>query len=197
MTELTRGSSAKGASVGKNEDLSVAREFYAGVSQPQDAASAAEAADGAEGLVRDEAAEKLRRAGFSAGDAQRAVSAVMAVFSERDRQMDAMVRDGAMEGNVLGRTEALEALRMMAIRLVQAPKPRFSAGCFLLAAGFEYEGVGSERSWAEAQQLSHTHASNEVREWQRILHLPRTSAQKSERACKSYKNTNGARAKTL
>ena len=138
--------------------------------------------------------EKLMQRGFSARDAAIAVDAVRAVFAEADRQIAAEFSEG---GNVLGRVEALESLRVMAIKLVQAPKPRFSAGCFLLAAGFEYEGVRSERDWAQQQGLSHTHASNEVREWQATLRLPKTSAQKSERACKSYAETNGARAKTL
>lgn len=196
--KLTRGGSAKGASVGKHEDQSVARDYYASISQPQDAASTAEAADERDGVLRDAAVEKLMRVGFKAREAAMAVDAVRAVFAESDRQLNGRLNEQfGHEGNVLGRVEALEALRVMAIKLVQAPKPRFSAGCFLLAAGFDYEGIRSERDWAEQQKISHTHASNEVRDWQSLLHLPKTSAQKSEKACKSYAETNGASAKTL
>lgn len=87
-----------------------------------------------------------------------------------------------------------ESLRVMAIRIKQAPKPRFSAGCLLLAIGMDDKSptVGSVRSWAKQQGVTPEHAANEVEAWQGVLGLPRTSAQKSERARKVYRATNGA-----
>lgn len=112
---------------------------------------------------------------------------------EMQRARDAEAAGGAANGGsgMLAKAEAMEALGVMAIKLVQASRPRFSAGCFLLAAGIEHEGVGSQRQWAARQNMSPEQASNEVIEWQRALKLPRTKAQKSERACRVYKQTNG------
>jgi hypothetical protein len=188
--------------VGNNEqrrEHEAAVQHYDAVSRPRDARDVAEGADDQGAVLRDEAAAKLRARGFSAREAADAVDAVMAVFGERDRQLaEAFCGAGDSDpGNtVLARMEAMESLRVMAIKLVQSPKPRFSAGCFLLGAGIDHDGVRSERQWAEAQGLSHTHACNEVREWQRLMRLPKTSAQKSERACSTYAETNGAQAKT-
>lgn len=150
--------------------------------------------DSTEGLLLDRAAEKLRGMGYSAADAAEASRAVLAVIGATDAALARQVSDDWRDWK-LAPGYAREALRMMAIKLVQAPKPRFSVGCFLLAAGFDYAGVRSQREWAELQGMSHEHASNEVEEWQRMMWLPRTSAQKSAAARNAYQDTNGARKK--
>lgn len=170
--------------------------FYAAVSQPLDAREVAEGADERSEVLRDAAAEKLRWRGMSARDAAMAVDVVRAVLCEADAQAAELMRGvagGAAQTWV--REDVMEALRVMAVKLVQAPKPRFSAGCFLLAAGIDYPGIRSQRDWAEQQHMSHEQASNEVLEWQRDMRLPATSGQKSEAARKTYKDTNGARKK--
>lgn len=87
-----------------------------------------------------------------------------------------------------------ESLRAMAIKIVQSPKPRLSAGCLLLGMGMDYKAIvgGSVRAWAKQQGVTPEHAANEVEAWQAMLGLPRTSSQKSERARRVYRETNGA-----
>lgn len=63
----------------------------------------------------------------------------------------------------------------------------------MLAAGFDVPGARSQREWAEQQKLSPEHASNDVLDWQRMLKLGKTSAQKSAAACEAYRGTNGKR----
>jgi hypothetical protein len=174
----------------QRQERDAAAVHYAAVSSPKDAREECESREDQAEVLRDEAAEKLRRRGFNARDAAVAVDAVLAVLSEADRQLCAGVVAGASE-NVLAKAEALEALRVMAVKLVQAPKPRFSAGCFLLAMGADHPGVKSERQWAAQQHMSHEHASNEVEEWQKSMRLPKTSGQKTEKARKVYQETNG------
>jgi hypothetical protein len=64
---------------------------------------------------------------------------------------------------------------MMALKLVQAPKPRFSAGCLLLAMGVNHDGLKSARDWAEQQSVSHELAARDVADWSRMLALPPTA----------------------
>jgi hypothetical protein len=117
------------------------------------------------------------------------VDVVMGVLRARDV---AATRGAAGGGDSVIEADRMESLRVMAFRVLEAPKPRMSMGCFVLAAGFEHEGVRSERQWADRQNISPTHVSNEVMEWQRVMRLPKTSNQKSAAALESYRGSNGA-----
>lgn len=171
-------------------------QHYSGLSGPKDPRAEAQEAESAEAVRRDEMAEKLRAAGCPANQAHRYVEAVLSVLREKDRAMAEAMSASEETVSMFARPDALEAVRVMAVKLVQAPKPRFSAGCLLLAAGIDYPGIKSERDWAAQQNLSPTLASDEVRAWQANMRLPKTGAQKSEAACKVYADTNGARKKT-
>lgn len=138
-----------------------------------------------EGEVGDVACDELAEVIAGQGVERRlAAKCAEAVMAKR-------MADGEEIGNAAKWEEAVEALRMMVIRLVQAPKPRFSAGCLLLAMGVEHDGVSSSRAWAKRQSVCHELAANEVEEWQRILGLSKAFEQKSARALRVYQNTNG------
>lgn len=143
----------------------------------------------AEALLRDELAEALRGAGCAGAPAQRYAAVMLAVLAKKD----ARAVGGLGEADSLSEADAQEGLRLMAFRLLDAPKPRFSVGCLVLASGFDHPAVKSARQWAKAQGFSHEHAANEAEEWQRIMGLRRTAGQKSEAARSVYQRTNGAR----
>jgi hypothetical protein len=151
----------------------------------------------------DAAAEEMERiadAMIASGVERRlAVRAAMAVFqmqSGRDGALARGVVGGVVAEGILGATKeeastATESVRMMALKLVQAPKPRFSAGCLLLAMGVNHDGLKSARDWAEQQSVSHELAARDVADWSRMLALPPTAARKSEKHKKIYRDTNG------
>lgn len=191
---------ATGKHVGKfhqkqREEREAAAEHYAAVSQPLDGREALEESeDGAE-VLWDEAAGRVRGKlpRLTAHEAALVVDAVRSVLEAADRAVVASVVGGGASEAVVEREQLRERMGALAMRIVDAPRPKFSAGCLALACGFEGQGMRSQRQWAASQGFSPEYASDEVLEWQRFLGLPPTSAQKSEAACAAYKATNGAR----
>lgn len=181
----------------QQRELDAAAQHYAGLGGPKDPRAEALESESADAVRIDEMAEKLRALGCPATQALRYVEAVLGVISATDEKLAGGLGGAAADEESIfsHRPDAMEAVRMMAIKLVQAPKPRFSAGCLLLAAGIEYHGIRSERDWAKQQQVSPEWVSVEVKEWQTSMRLPKTSAQKTPAACRAYKETNGARKK--
>lgn len=142
----------------------------------------------------DEIAEVLAGCGVERKMAARAAERVFARQAKRDGEIARSM--GGEVGAMLGadkahESTAAESVRMLAVKLVQAPKPRFSAGCLLLAMGAKHDGIVSARAWAERQSVSHELAANEVEEWGRMLSLPPTSERKTEAHRKIYRDTNG------
>lgn len=171
-----------------------------------------EAGDEAEAVLVDELAARFRREGASAGAAMSYAKSMRGWLRERDR---AACGGGGVEsaggagaggcvssvGGVASAAVAAvreefpqlagETLRMMVIKIVQAPRPRFSAGCLLLAMGMEHNGITSSNAWADRQHLSHELAADCVEDWQRAMGLPRNKWQKSAEAIGSYRDSNG------
>jgi hypothetical protein len=143
--------------------------------------------DAAERMV-DEWAERLVNGGMARLLAQQCAEIVVGVMRERDQCL-VELNGGQSAGVGLG--ELREGLRTLAGKLYQAPRPRLSAGCLLLAMGETHRDFRSARELAERQQSSHELAANGVEEWQRLLGLPKTSGQKGEAAVATYQNTNG------
>lgn len=163
---------------------------YAAVAEPKSAREVAEEGDDAEAQMLDEMAAVLRARGCGAREAVGYVAGIVAYLQAKDRAVVRVATEGA--GEELWRPDALEALRVMGSKLIYAPKPRLSAGCMMMAAGFEdHPGLVSQRAWAARQQVSHEHVSNEVQEWQRVLKLPPTSGQKTAAQKAIYRDTNG------
>lgn len=164
----------------------------AALPEQKSAREVAEEADEAEAVALDEMAAVLRGRGCPAKDAPGYVAAVVAYLQAKDK---AAVREavGSEPGgeSVLARVEALESLRMMAIAQYQAPKPRLSAGCLILALGSDHPDFSSARGLAERQAVSPEHVSNGVGEWQRMLKLPPATGQKTAAQKAIYKKTNG------
>ena len=151
--------------------------------------------DDAVALEKQRTAEILMKRGVDRRTACLCAGDVFAAQSARDVEC---AGDGAgVElGQFLGhpaveKQTAVEGVRQMAVRLVQAPKPRFSAGCLLLAMGAEQDGVTSAREWAVQQCVSHELAAREVAHWSTILALPPTHARKTAAQKKIYRDTNG------
>lgn len=152
----------------------------------------------------DEIAEVLVECGVERKLAARAAERVFARQAKRDGELAREVGGALGAPAVFGadaqhKATAAESVRMMAIKLVQSPKPRFSAGCLLVAMGEKTMGdFISARTWAERQNVSPEHTSNEVEEWGRMLNLPPTSERKTDAHRKIYRDTNGrqSRAKT-
>lgn len=172
-----------------SEQQSAARQFYADAPRPKTARDECEEDfDDPVGQMLDEWTEKLMRNGdVPRLYAQRCAAAVVGVLRERDQGLQ--LAQG--ESPVRGDSALLEGLRMLAIKQYQAPKPRLSAGCLLLAMGEAHPDFRSARELAEKQQVSHELAANGVEDWQQVLGLPRTSGQKSAEALKIYQDTNG------
>jgi hypothetical protein len=180
--------------MGKNHHSSAdtegaSRQFYADLPRPRDARACAEEADGAEAVMLDELAEAFRNRGCGAREAGWWALIAVAFFAKRDREVCGGEAAGA--GEVAESAWSRETLRAMAVKMVQAPKPRFSIGCFILAMGMDHDGITSSNAWADRQFVSHELAADEVEEWQRLMKLPRNKWQKSAEAKASYKETNG------
>ena len=186
--ELTRNATTR-AMAKHTEQTTAARQFYADTPRPKSALEVCEAEtdDPHEQLV-DDWAERLASGGVARLLAQQCAEVVVAVLAARDREVAGEAGE-AMAG--ASRLELLEGLRMLAIKQYQAPKPRLSAGCLLLAMGEMHPDFRSSRELAERQHVSHELAANGVEDWQEVLGLPRTSGQKSEAAVKRYQETNG------
>lgn len=144
----------------------------------------------------DELAEVMRGA---LGDARLAVAATRAAllfFERKDREVCGAAMAEAQAGKVTPWSGAVEASdRMMESfgRVWGARDARLSMGCFLLAMDRAPLGVGSWRDLAARVGVSVEKVRMEVDAHQSILGLPRTKAQKSAAALKSYKRTNGAK----
>lgn len=166
-----------------------ARQFYSDLVRPADAAEAAEAGDDAEAVAMEEWAECMVARGVERRTALQCAAAIWELQAGKDRACAGSVV--AWAGPV-PQAQLLEGLRMIALKIVQAPTPRFSAGCLEIATGLS---ARSARSWAKEQNRSHELAANEVEDWQRVLGLPKTSGQKSDAARKRYAETNGRTAR--
>ena len=157
--------------------------------------------DDAVALEKQRTAEILMKRGVDRRTACLCAGDVFAAQSARDVEC---AGDGAgVElGQFLGHPEseiatAAARVRMLAAHLVQAPKPRFSAGCLLLAMGEKHKGVTSAREWAERQSVSHELAAREVAHWGKILALPPTHDRKTEAQKKIYRDTNGRQKRSI
>lgn len=171
------------------EQQTAARQFYADAPRPKTAREVCEEdCDDARSRLVDEWAEKLVRGGMARLLAQQCAEVVVEVMQAKDQGLVAL--EGGQAAGV-GMIELLEGLRTLAVKLYQAPRPRLSAGCLLLAMGETHRDFRSARELAERQQSSHELAANGVEEWQRLLGLPKTSGQKGEAAVATYQNTNG------
>lgn len=179
----------------RRDEIAAAQELYAVVSRPLDGREVAEENDEAEAVLLDEMAAKLRRMGCGAKEAPMYVAAVVAVLREKDKAVAREVLGGAVEGCSLDMDTFKLRLGQTALRIVDAPVSRFSAGCLALAMGQTAQGMRSARQWGEAMGFSHEHANNGVEGWQDFLGLPRTSGQKSPASRATYRDTNGATAK--
>lgn len=169
-----------------SEQQSAARQFYADAARPKSARDVCEEdCDDAREVKVDEWAEALVRRGLARLLAQQCAEAVVGVLAERE------VGGGERGVAAVGVLELREGLRTLAIKQYQAPKPRLSAGCLLLAMGATHPDFRSARELAERQQVSHELAANGVEDWQELLGLPKTSGQKSEAAVRVYKERNG------
>jgi len=94
----------------------------------------------------------------------------------------------------LVQADSEQLLKQILDRIFEAPKPRLSVGCLKMALGMTHEDLVSQRHWADKQNVSLEHVSNEVESWQELLGLPRTSAQKSAAAKESYRLHNAKKA---
>lgn len=176
------------------EQQTAARQFYADAPRPKSAREECEEGDEAEGRALDEWAEKLMRGGdVPRVYAQRCAAAVLEVLREKDLGvMAGAMGAGAAEGpGSVELAQLLEGVRMIGIKIYQAPKRGMEAGALILASGAKHEDFASARELAEAQSVSHELTANAVEDWQRLLGLKRTSGQKSDAARKTYKDTNG------
>lgn len=173
-------------------DLIAAVKANADLPRASSADFVGEIEEDAEAVAVDAWADKM----IARGVERRLAMQCAADIWEGERAKDAEAC-GVKGGGVaaLASDQSLESVRKMMIRIVQAPKPRMSAGCLLLAIGAEFDGVSSSREWAQRQAVSHELTANEVEGWQRRLKLPKALAQKSERAKSSYRITNGRRTK--
>ena len=186
--KLTRTTTTR--AMGKHtEQTTAARQFYADTPRPKSALEVCEAeTDDPREHVIDEWAERLSAGGVARLLAQQCAAVVVGVLIERDQGVASEAEEAMASAS---RGEMLEGLRMLAIKQYQAPKPRLSAGCLLLAMGEMHPDFKSSRELAERQHVSHELAANGVEDWQEILGLPRTSGQKSAAAVKRYQDTNG------
>jgi hypothetical protein len=172
-------------------ELVEAAKLNASVSLSADAGNHGEGCDDAEAVEMERIAEVLIAEGAERKFAVRAARRVYESQSKRDAVLaEGMGAEMRGEGN--GQTLAsAESMRHVLVKIVQAPSPRFSTGCLMLAMGMEHNSVTSARQWAQLQGKSHTQAANEVEGWSRELKLPPTANRKTEEQKKTYRDTNG------
>lgn len=120
---------------------------------------------------------------------------MVSAVREPSVQFDYAALDAPDESASDPRADYASALRLIALRIFEATRPRLEAGAFLLAADFEIIGLPSGRALAAAQNVSPEEVSNRIEEWQRILSLPKNRHNKPESAVRAYELHNTRRQK--
>ena len=147
--------------------------------------------DEAEGIEIERMAELMMSEGVERRLAMRAAVKLFTDQKTRDLGLIGDASAGVLGADEAHQSAAVDGMRMVLVKIVQAPAPRFSAGCLMVALGMNHDSVASARQWATQQGKSHTQAANEVDSWSRLLSLPPTSARKTEEQKKIYRSTNG------
>ena len=171
-------------------ELVEAAKLNASVSISAEAGNHGEGCDDAAAMEMERIAEILIAEGAERKFAVRAARRLFGEQSKRDAVLAEEVSGGMLGANA-PHAAAAESMRHVLVRIVQAPAPRFSTGCLMLAMGMEHNSVTSARQWAAMQGKSHTQAANEVEVWSRELKLPPTANRKTDEQKKIYRDTNG------
>lgn len=175
----------------KSEQLSAARQFHADQPRTKTAREECEEGDDAEALAMDAWAECMIARGVARRVALQCAADIMDVQRAKDAACASAAGYGGTGSELGGRSELLEGLREIGIKIYQAAKRGMEAGALVLATGSAHRDFKTARELAERQHVSHELTANAVEEWQRLLGLPRTSGQKSEEAKHVYNQTNG------
>lgn len=147
---------------------------------------AAYAGEHGDALCPDDPLDIIREA---VGDAPEHVIAVLAKeLGAEAFRAESVSREEAVRS--LLRAEQGDVVKMMLFRVWEAPKPRLSVGCLLLAMGIKPMGVASGRELAKQQCVSPEYVSAMVEDWQGRLGLPKTEFQKSEAAVQAARDFN-------